>query len=182
MRKILTVLCLGTALYSIVMYSNIFDWLFPSHWWKEEVELRWDDTISQDTINDSWGTWKTYFSHRQPGITQEMFMAAVANGEYKTISIDDFLALKVENHRLDRYLNAKTAEEAYPIEDRPRNMKDIDAVNYFLQTKVAISPITVARVHNKIDNSISYIKLDGVHRLVAAAIKKSPIKVLFIDL
>jgi hypothetical protein len=61
-------------------------------------------------------------------------------------------------------------------------MKDIDAVNYFLQTKDAISPITVARVHNETDNSITYIKLDGVHRLIAAAIKKSPVKILFIDL
>jgi hypothetical protein len=142
--------------------------------------LPWANEVSVDTVRDSWGTWKTHYSDRNPAITHAAFMLAVKNGEYKTLSINEFLALKVENQRLERYLHAKTAEEAYPPEDRPRYGDDISSVNYLLQTTTSISPILVARVHHH--NLIDYIKLDGAHRLIAATIKKSPIKVLFVDL
>jgi hypothetical protein len=151
-----------------------------NHYKSSEHYIHWADKVSEATIKDSWGTWKTHFSYNNPEITYENFLNAVNNGEYKTISINDFLALKVENQRLEKYINAKTAQEAYPPEDRPRHEDDISSVNYFLQTDSLVSPIIVARVHK--DNAIHYIKLDGVHRLIAAAIKKSPIKILFIDL
>jgi len=142
--------------------------------------INWADEVSEYTVKDGWGTWQTHFSDYNPNITREDFMQAIKNGEYKTVSIDEFLALKIENHRLDKYLHAKSAQEAYPPEDRPRNENDIKSVDYLSQPQLSVSPILVARVHGA--DVVHYVKLDGAHRLMVAAIKKSPIKVLFIDL
>ena len=57
--------------------------------------------------------------------------------------------------------------------------KDVASVRYHSQTLNKVSPI-VARVKAK--GKVTYIKLDGVHRLVAAAIRGSMVKVLFVDL
>lgn len=143
-------------------------------------ELNWGKTVSSETIADSWGTWHTNFSAYNPTVDHSGFMRAVASGAYKTLSIDEFLSLNIQNQRLARYLDAKTAEEAYPKHDRPRAQEDIDSVNYLLETSDEISPIIVARVSQP-DDPI-YIKLDGAHRIIAAAIKKSPIRILFVDL
>ncbi len=58
------------------------------------------------------------------------------------MSAYEFLALNVENQRLNKYKNAKNAQEAYPENDRPRGKKDIDSVN-FLRTRACVSPIVV---------------------------------------
>lgn len=169
-------LALGLSLFITLMILFIYKKM-PDF---SARSINWANEVSADTINDSWVTWKTNYSNHNPTATYETFMLAVKSGEYKTLSIEEFLTLKVENQRLECYLHAKSAEEAYPPEDRPRHGDDISSVKYFLQTKSPVSPILVARIHK--NNSTHYIKLDGVHRLIATAIKKSPIKVLFVNL
>lgn len=143
-------------------------------------ELNWGKIISADTIADSWGTWHKNFSTYSPTVNHADFMHAIESGTYQTLTISEFLALGIQNQRLERYLHAKTAEEAYPSHDRPRAQDDIDSINYLLETTEEISPIIVART--KQNDNIVYIKLDGAHRIIAAAISGSPIKILFIDL
>lgn len=74
----------------------------------------------------------------------------------------------------------KQPKSFYPLEDRPRGDTDITSVNYHVFLQRPISPIVVAKVMD--NGTMRYIKLDGVHRLIAASIRKSPIKVLFIEL
>jgi len=64
-----------------------------------------------------------------------------------------------------------TAEEAYPINNRPRGDNDIDSV-FFHQKQIhngeILEPIWVILKNNK------YILLDGAHRIVASYIEKKP--------
>ena len=58
----------------------------------------------------------------------------------------------------------KTAAEAYPLDNRPRGIKDIQSVEYH-QLQKCIQPIWIIRKNGK------YILLDGAHRIVASYIK-----------
>jgi ParB-like chromosome segregation protein Spo0J len=70
----------------------------------------------------------------------------------------------------------KTAEDFYPKNDRNTNRTDdIKSVKYHVNTFNQVSPIVIIKKNNK------YIKLDGVHRLVAAKIRKSKIRVLILS-
>ena len=64
-----------------------------------------------------------------------------------------------------------TAEEAYPINNRPRGNNDIESV-FFHQKKIQsgeiLEPIWTVVKNNK------YILLDGAHRIVASYIEKKP--------
>lgn len=139
----------------------------------------WAKKISQATWDHSWATWRDFYSSVK-NISREEFDTAIKHGEYTLLSIKEFLDLHVENHRLNEYRNATTAEEFYPLENRPRGNTDINSVNYHISLQSPISPICVAKV--TVNDTVRYIKLDGVHRLIAASIRKSPIKILFIDL
>jgi hypothetical protein len=139
----------------------------------------WSKEISPATLEHSWATWRDFYNTVK-SVSREEFNKAIKQGKYKLLSIEEFLDLHVENHRLNEYKNAKTAEEFYPLENRPRGNTDINSVNYHLSLQSPISPICVAKV--MVNETVRYIKLDGVHRLIAASIRKSPIKVLFIDL
>jgi len=141
--------------------------------------MSWSKEISQATLNDSWATWHDFYNTVK-NVSHAEFNNAVKQGKYRLMSIQEFLDLHVENHRLNRYKNAKTAEEFYPLEDRQRGDADINSVNYYVSLQHPASPICVAKVMT--NNTVRYIKLDGVHRLIAASIRKSPISVLFIDL
>jgi hypothetical protein len=62
----------------------------------------------------------------------------------------------------------KSAIKAYPLRDRPRNMKDISSVKYYqkqIKEKKDIMPIWLIYKNNK------YILLDGAHRIVASYIE-----------
>ena len=85
----------------------------------------------------------------------------------------------MENTRFQKHLNAKSAEEAYPPEDRPRGRKDIVSVNYHIKTQRPVSPIIIMQTEK--DGKIRSIKLDGVHRIIAAIIRKSKVKVFYIN-
>lgn len=144
--------------------------------------LNWDKAIDQATQKDSWATWQqnyAYLSKRV--ISKELFMKTMGKASCQNISPEDFLALNIENHRLDRYPNARSAEEAYPLNDRPRGDKDISSVNYFLQTTHPVSPITVIKFIDK-ERKARLVKLDGVHRLMAAAILRQSIRVCWLNL
>ena len=56
-----------------------------------------------------------------------------------------------------------TAELAYPIENRPRQDKDLESVLYHIYA-IDVSPCVIVKRNNE------YIFLDGVHRVVAANI------------
>lgn len=70
----------------------------------------WSNEISQETLDHSWATWRDFYSPLK-NISREEFDKAVKQGIYKTMSLQEFLDLNVENHRLNRYRDAKTAEE-----------------------------------------------------------------------
>jgi hypothetical protein len=63
-----------------------------------------------------------------------------------------------------------TAHLAYPIQDRPRNNKDITSVKYHqknIQRGLGVEPIWVFK--NKKDDTL--VLLDGAHRIVASYIE-----------
>jgi hypothetical protein len=146
-------------------------------------EINWKKTVDSDTLETSWMTWNSYFKEEiKPSITKPIFMQKAKNhGWYKTMSILDFFNLDIENDGRTRYMHAKTAEDAYPPHSRPRGDEDIASVNYHIKTNNPVSPITVALVTDQKGNP-RRIKLDGVHRLVAASIRGSKVKVFFIPL
>ncbi len=141
----------------------------------------WAETVDQKTIEDSWLTYNFFANENSKIITKDTFIKQLKNGSYSNLSIENFLALPIENHRLREYQQAKTAEEAYPLSDRPRQEKDIASVNYFLCPREKISPITVARITDK-QGKIRLIKLDGVHRMIAANILRKDLRILWIEL
>lgn len=57
----------------------------------------------------------------------------------------------------------KTAAEAYPLDNRPRGIKDIQSVEYH-QSQKCIQPIWIICENGK------YTLLDGAHRIVASYI------------
>lgn len=108
-------------------------------------------------------------------------MQRIKTSSYKDISVEEFLNLNIENHRLRTYLLAQTPEEAYPLSDRPRGQTDISSLHYFLTPIKPISPITIACMIDK-KGQKRMIKLDGVHRMIAANILRKKLRVVFIDL
>jgi len=144
------------------------------------TSIVWAAQVSDATFADSWGTWKTNYGQLGSYLTRDQFKKLMNKQGPQDITIEEFLRLHVENERVNRYPDAKTAEEMYPPNDRPRGDEDIAAVNYFLEACEPVSPIVVARVQD--GQSTRYIKLDGAHRLAAAALKRSKIRVVFVDL
>ena len=61
-----------------------------------------------------------------------------------------------------------TAIKAYPLDNRPREDKDISSVEYYqklIKNKLDIQPIWIIKKNN------NYILLDGAHRIVASYIE-----------
>lgn len=144
--------------------------------------FHWANRVNAVTIEDSWATYHTFYAHENSSTyNKDQFVKAVKKASYTTLSPEQFLNLNIENHRLGKYVFAKTAHEAYPESDRPRGENDISSVNYFLSSCLPISPITVAIMIDK-KGKRRYIKLDGVHRMIAANIKKKKLRIAWIDL
>lgn len=163
--------------FGLCFFGMLFFWNFRN----ASSPINWANRVSEETLNDSWETWKTYFSRYNLLIKHDDFLWAAKNGEYQMLSIEDFLALNVEDHQRIDYRCAqhgylKAGAAAFPF----CHEKDIQSVKYFLKTTLPVSPVVVVRVHEK--DFMRYVKLDGSHRLAAAIMKKSPIKVLFLDL
>lgn len=81
---------------------------------------------------------------------------------------------KYHNVAVDRLL-AKSPEEAYPKSDRPRGKKDIDSVEYHMNTDI-IEPIIV------FDMDGDKIMIDGMHRLIAANLVGFDVEVMEIPI
>ena len=74
--------------------------------------------------------------------------------------------VELDNFNINR-LHA-SAEEAYPIHDRPRGDKDISSVKYnqnLIKNNLCILPIWLIDIDNKL------LLLDGAHRIVASYIE-----------
>ena len=171
-RKIIVTVCGGLFALAIAFYAVHHK---PHH-------IQWAAHVDAQTLADSWGTWnKNYRQEVKPTVNHTEFFDAVARGSYRDLSVEEFLRLPVENQRLNKYQYAKTPEEVYPLNDRPRDQQDIESVQFLMTTELPISPICVAKVIDK-DGQLRYIKLDGVHRLVAAMLTQSMIRVFFIEL
>ena len=144
--------------------------------------ISWSHKISSATQQDSWGTWDGFYRLKiKPSVSKDTFMKAIDDGQYEEMSIEDFLKLNIENHCLNRYRLAKRIEDIYPKCDNPRGAKDITSLRYHLNTQNLVSPVTIVRVVDKHGN-LRRIKMDGVHRLAAAMLRHSPIRVLWIRL
>ena len=81
----------------------------------------------------------------------------VFNTTYKMLSMSDCKTL--ENIDPVRF-----SSDPYPVHDRPRGQKDLDSVNYhrsIIRKNGHTEPIWIAKKGDR------YIKLDGVHRIVA---------------
>lgn len=145
--------------------------------------INWAPQLDQVTIQDSWLTWKKYYSSQaEKVVSYEAFRKAISQAECEELSANSFLLLNIENQRLNKYgANLHLAKDAYPSYDRPRGEKDIASVEYFLKITDTVSPITVAKFIDK-SGKLRLIKLDGVHRLVAAFILQSPIRLYWVDL
>lgn len=142
----------------------------------------WAETLDEATLNDSWATYQGFYAHENSiTISRQEFKKRVKTATLQNMTSEQFVRLNIENHRLNEYFTAKNAEDAYPESDRPRKDKDIDSVNYFLSTTKAVSPITVAIMTDK-NGKTRFIKLDGVHRMMAAHILKKNLCIMWVAL
>lgn len=140
--------------------------------------MNWQKRIDLDTFHDAWLTWDTFFREKiNPSITFDVFYQLSLKAKYKTITINQYIATNPENGGIHR-LKAQTAELAYV--DSPRGDDDIKSVYYHMTTKECISPIVLIKIKDK-SNNIRLIKLDGVHRVVAANLINSKIKIAIIN-
>lgn len=140
--------------------------------------MNWQKCIDLVTFNDSWGTWNSFFREKiNPNIDFDVFYNLAIKAQYKVISVNEYISLNPDNGGLHR-LKAKTAEEAY--KDKPRGENDIKSVLYHMTTKECISPIVLIKVKDKL-GKVRLIKLDGVHRVVAANIINSKIRIAIIN-
>lgn len=147
----------------------------------EPNPINWADKITYDSLYSAESTWSDYFKDLHPSINATAFFNAAAHGVYQNTTIQELLALGMENHRLRSYDCSQTAELAYPKHDRPRNETDINSVRYLSTTKDPISPIVLVQFFDRKGRK-HLIKLDGMHRLVAACIRRSPVRCFIIDL
>jgi hypothetical protein len=106
---------------------------------------------------------------------------------YKDLTIHQIQQLRVSNagmHRVSRIIAAlksehdvkKLAQRGYPKSDRPRKGADISSVIYHATTKRKISPVVICKYKPR-GRRTQYVLLDGVHRLVSAAVTGSRVRV-----
>lgn len=94
------------------------------------------------------------FKNRESSVYAHIF-----NSEFIMFPMKECKKLENFNHEV------RLSSEPYPKDDRPRGQADLDSVNYhrrMIRKNGNSSPIWIAKHNN------TYIKLDGVHRLVAA--------------
>ena len=119
--------------------------------------------IEKDTLHDAFMTWTTFFQ-------LEYGKLDIINEKRSFVKISWDALKDVANIGWDR-IDATTAEEAYPVTDRPRNENDLLSVKYHIdiidgKNKNRISPPIIYKVNGKC------FFMDGMHRLVALSIRK----------
>lgn len=117
--------------------------------------MLFNSELSFSSFNDAWHTYKTHFNKNAK---LEDFLLAASKSHPQSIKISEIIKLNPLNLNLAR-LNAKTTEEAYPLNDRPRGIADIKSIKY--HQKKECSPIVMIRDKQQV------IFADGVHRLIA---------------
>ena len=147
-------------------------------------KINWLPYPTPQTIKEAWMTWDQFYRKKtKPRLFQTLFEFSQTLEKKSSCVMTSIADVDptMENSRLNRYKLAKSAKEAYPAEDRPRGQKDLDSVNYHLMTHQAISPIIVLSLTD-INGNKRVIKLDGMHRLMAALIKQSAIRICYLHL
>jgi hypothetical protein len=102
-------------------------------------------------------------------------------------TISKMRKLGVQNAGLHRALKAQRAGKiaaAYPQDNRPRGDKDIQSVMWHIETlsgsnRSRVSPIVVWKYKPR-TRLTQYCLLDGVHRLVAAAMCNRRVRVMLV--
>ena len=112
--------------------------------------------LSFTSFNDAWETYNTHYKN----ISLKKFLEATSQGEYKIYKIKDLINHPPDNLDINRLL-AKSVNEAYPENNRPRGQNDLKSVKYHMRSK-CVSPLFMIKLKNQ------EILMDGVHRLVAA--------------
>jgi hypothetical protein len=126
--------------------------------------MEWSNEISFSSFNDAWMTFNTHYNNSN--VTLEQFLMATKKGNYVMWNFADLINNNVENMSIKR-LYAPSIYEAYPLDDRPRGMNDIESVKFHIINKHTSPCIIIKYMDN-------YILLDGMHRLVASSINKLP--------
>ena len=94
--------------------------------------MKWHSEITFYVFTDAWLTWNNY------KIREKHFINLVAVGTYATMKINDFKKGDIDNVNPD-LLKAKTAIQAYPQKDRPRDFEDISSIKWLQTTNESIS-------------------------------------------
>lgn len=143
--------------------------------------MQWRARADKQTLKDARGTWGSL----------NQAAALRPRGAYALLPATSLLRRNLENagvHRIAAVKEARRrgvtsaralAEAAYPETDRPRSAADIESVAYHVATRAKISPIVLAKVRE--GRRVRYVLLDGVHRLVAAIIRRSAVRVLVLE-
>ena len=134
--------------------------------------IKWYRKVNKTTIKDAHGTYKLLI--KSPVINQTYFKKLIKNGKYINISVTEYKKLKPLNAGLFRF-SAKTPEEAYKINPN-KTHDDYKSLKYLISTNDYLSPIILLKTNEY------FIKLDGVHRTLAAKFRKSKIRILIIDI
>jgi hypothetical protein len=113
-----------------------------------------------------------FFKNRNDSSTAHIFKSKLIKLSLLKFNND------VENFNPDRLQNS--AIKAYPLENRPRGIDDINSVKFYqkqIQQNKTFQPIWMIKKKNK------YILLDGAHRIVASYIEnKKTIDAYIIDI
>jgi hypothetical protein len=92
------------------------------------------------------------------------------------MSIAEIKAMVSQNASAAR-LEARTPAKAFPTSDRPRSAADLANIRLHFAKNVISSPIVILS-----DEPSAPILLDGMHRLVAAAIGRRRVRVCLVRL
>jgi len=168
----------------ILCIASLF---FIFHNKKATHQIKWSKEPSAITVKDAWGTWNDFFREDiapKTACTLKEFKELLKSVSYeKNETIDTLRSKKILNlkTRLEKYIDAKNPEDFYPEGDNLRGEKDFQSMIYHTQTDNEVSPVIIMEVHGS-NNEIAYIKLDGVHRILAALLRKSKVRVLYIPI
>ena len=126
----------------MLMFFIQFKMSFSGSWYSSE--MNWKLEVDEATKEDACMTWQTHFQATKPEVTKQKCLEALEYGSYENIPIKSYLKMNVENQsRISRYPNAKTAEEFYPPNDRPRGVQGISSISNLFNTKNYVNPIIV---------------------------------------
>ncbi len=123
--------------------------------------ITWAPFIDENTLHDGSET------------ARKLFGASVKPKSRGHCNKYEFELMNVQNHRAN--IGAKSIDDMFPVDQRPRGDSDVTAVKYFMEAGAA-SPIML------VDHCGELIVVDGVHRLCAAYLLNSDISYEIYDI